>query len=121
MSDTSAGQGAADSAAVFARAAKVLRSAGLPDDEMTAAIQAGPDELTRTVARYVTLPGRRYLRREAAADTSAVKTCRPEPASARQFPRRAIRTRGVEGRRMYYPAQLAVNSTRCPPAACARR
>jgi adenylate cyclase len=63
VSDTDAEQTEPDSAAVFVRAADILRAAGLPDDELAEAMEAGPDELIRTVARYLTFPGRRYLRK----------------------------------------------------------
>jgi adenylate cyclase len=63
MSGTGSGEDISDDAAMFIRAAEVLRAAGLPDDELTVAMQAGPDELTRVVARYLTFPGRRHLRR----------------------------------------------------------
>jgi adenylate cyclase len=49
-------------AAIFERAAAVLQSAGLSADEIGAAVTAGPEELARTVARYLTFPGRRHLR-----------------------------------------------------------
>jgi len=44
------------------RALDILRSAGVSDADLAQAMEAGPDELNRVVARHLTYPGARHLR-----------------------------------------------------------